>query len=53
MKMKYKVITKFEDHTLGIKTFESLEEAAKYAQEKSLVNKKWISDIQKVPQWTK
>lgn len=53
MKMKYKVITRFEGQLLGRKVFDSLEEAAKYAQEKANFNPKRISEIEKVPQWTK
>lgn len=53
MKMKYMVITKFEDEILGRKVFDSLDDAAKYAEGKAKKNKKWASVIKKVPAWVK
>lgn len=46
--MRYRVTTRYKDHVLGMRVFNSLENAKEYAQDKSDYCKNWISDIQAV-----
>lgn len=46
--MRYRVTTRYKDYVLGMKVFNSFENAEEYAKDKSDFCKNWVSEIQLV-----